>query len=57
MMAAFCGVIIAQLYPHSVYAIVPFVFAIGWSRWKLERHTWAEIFVGVAIGAGAAWLA
>jgi hypothetical protein len=57
MMAAFCGVVIAQLYPRSVYAIVPFVAAIGWSRWKLERHTWAEIFVGIAIGAGAAWLA
>jgi hypothetical protein len=57
MMAAFCAVTIIRLHPNTVYAIVPFVAAIAWSRRKLERHTWTEIVVGVAIGAAAAWLA
>ena len=57
MAAAFCAVTIVRLYPNTVYALVPFVAAIAWSRHKLERHTWTEIVVGVAIGAGAAWIA
>lgn len=57
MTAAFCGVMIAWLYPVATFAIVPFVAAIAWSRRKLERHTWAEVGVGLAIGAGAALLA
>ena len=57
MTAAFCGVIIARLHPASTFAIVPFVAAIAWSRRKLERHTWAEVAVGLAIGAAAALVA
>jgi hypothetical protein len=57
MFAAFCAVIIVRIHPSSVYAIVPFVAAIAWSRRKLERHTWAEVVVGLALGAGAAWIA
>lgn len=57
MFAAFCGVIIVRIHPSSVYAIVPFVAAVAWSRRKLERHTWAEIFAGLAVGGAAAFLA
>lgn len=57
MAAAFCGVTIARLYPATTFAIVPFVAAIAWSRHKLDRHTWAEVGVGLAIGAGAALIA
>ncbi len=53
MVAAYCGVTIAGLYPTTTYAIIPFVAALAWSRWKLDRHTWAEIFVGLAIGIAA----
>ncbi len=57
MFAAFCAVIIVRIHPGSVYAIVPFVAAVAWSRRKLERHTWAEIFVGLALGGAAAFIA
>jgi hypothetical protein len=57
MTAAFCGLTIAWLYPATTFVIVPFVAAIAWSRRKLERHTWAEVAVGLAIGAGAALIA
>ncbi|HEV7768102.1 MAG TPA: hypothetical protein VGQ76_24075 [Thermoanaerobaculia bacterium] len=53
MTAAYCGVVIAWLYPMTTFAIVPFVLAVAWSRWKLERHTIAEIVVGIAIGTAA----
>lgn len=54
MAAAYCGVTIAWLYPAAIWAIVPFVAAVAWSRHKLSRHTWAEIAVGLAIGTAAA---
>lgn len=54
MTAAFCCVLLARMQPASAFASVPFVAAIAWSRWKLERHTIAEIVVGLALGAGAA---
>jgi len=54
MCAAFCCVILTRLYPWSAFATTPFVAAIAWSRWKLERHTLIEIAVGLALGAGAA---
>jgi membrane-associated phospholipid phosphatase len=57
MFAAFCGVIIVRIHPSSVYAIVPFVAAVAWSRRNLERHTWTEIFAGLVIGGAAAFLA
>lgn len=53
MAAAYCGVLIVRLHPASVWLVVPFVAAIAWSRLVLERHTWAEVVVGVAIGAAA----
>ncbi len=57
MCAAFCAVILARLYPWSPTFTVPFVAAIAWSRWKLERHTLLEIAVGLALGASAALFA
>jgi hypothetical protein len=57
MAAAFFAVTTIRIYPISAFAIVPFVAAIAWSRRKLERHTWLEIFVGLAIGAAAAFAA
>ena len=57
MAAAFCGVTIAWIHPVTTLVIVPFVAAIAWSRRKLDRHTWAEVAVGLAIGAAAAVLA
>lgn len=53
MFAAFCAATIIDLYPRSAFAIVPFVLAIAWSRWKLHRHTIAEIVLGLALGAAA----
>jgi membrane-associated phospholipid phosphatase len=57
MTAAFFAVTIIRMYPASAYAIVPFIAAIAWSRRKLERHTWTEIVVGLAIGGAAAFIA
>lgn len=57
MAAAYCAVTIAWLYPLTIYALVPFLAALGWSRHKLQRHTWAEIAVGLAIGTAAGLLA
>jgi membrane-associated phospholipid phosphatase len=57
MTAAFCAVTIIRLYPWTIYAILPFVAAIAWSRRKLDRHTWTEIVVGMVIGGAAAWVA
>jgi hypothetical protein len=54
MVAANCGVTIGWLHPHALYAIVPFIAAIGWARRKLDRHTWLEIVLGTLIGGAAA---
>ncbi|MEA2464116.1 MAG: hypothetical protein QOJ98_1863 [Acidobacteriota bacterium] len=51
MFASFCTVALTREYPSSIYATLPFLAAIAWSRRYLDRHTWAEIAVGVAIGA------
>ena len=51
MFAAFCGVIMARVNPANTFWVTPFVAAIAWSRWKLERHTVWEIVVGIALGA------
>jgi hypothetical protein len=53
MAAAYCGVVIGRVYPTAVFAIVPFVAAIAWSRRRLDRHTWPEIVTGLLIGAAA----
>jgi hypothetical protein len=51
MVATFCAVSLVREYPAAALAVVPFVAAIAWSRRHLERHTWAEIAVGIALGA------
>lgn len=57
MIAAYCAVIIGDLYPRTIWATVPLLAALAWSRSKLDRHTWAEVAVGAVIGAAAAWWA
>jgi hypothetical protein len=57
MAAAYSAVVLVTLYPRSAWLIVPFVAAIAWSRRKLERHTWAEVAVGLAIGTAAGYFA
>jgi hypothetical protein len=57
MTAAYFAVTIIRIHPGSAFAILPFVAAIAWSRRKLERHTWLEVFVGLVIGGAAAFIA
>jgi hypothetical protein len=57
MIGTFCTVVIWRVSPASLAATLPLLTALAWSRWRLERHTLAEIAVGLALGAGAAlWL-
>ena len=53
MCAAFCAVLVAWQFPQSAPFVVLFALAIAWSRWRLERHSIAEIVSGIAIGAAA----
>jgi hypothetical protein len=57
MIAAYCTVLIGDLYPRTLWWTLPLLAALGWSRRKLNRHTWAEVAVGTAIGAAASWWA
>ena len=50
MFASFCAASIVRAYPTAVFAALPFLAALAWSRRHLERHTWTEIAVGLAIG-------
>jgi hypothetical protein len=50
MVAAFCAVALARAYPWSPIGTIPFLTAIAWSRRFLDRHTWAEIGVGLLLG-------
>lgn len=54
MTVAVFGVLVAKIYPMAGPVLAVFVAAVAWSRRKLERHTWAEIGVGLAIGTAAA---
>lgn len=53
MFGAYCSVILVRVYPWSAIVMVPLVAALAWSRWKLERHTPAEIAVGLLLGTTA----
>jgi len=33
------------------------VAAIAWSRWRLQRHTWAQTAAGIALGSAVYWVA
>ena len=50
MFGAFCTVILARVYPWSLFLTVPLLVSLAWARWKLERHTPAEIAVGLLLG-------
>jgi membrane-associated phospholipid phosphatase len=50
MFAAFCTVALAREIPSSLFATLPFVAALAWSRRHLDRHTWPEIAAGLVIG-------
>jgi hypothetical protein len=53
MFGAFCVVVVAPLYPASLWLTSPLLAALAWSRWRLERHTPAEIAVGLLLGTAA----
>jgi hypothetical protein len=53
MFAAYCVVLTIRTEPLLAAGVVPFLLAIAWSRWRLERHTPAEIAVGSVLGAAA----
>ncbi|HEX6097755.1 MAG TPA: hypothetical protein VF432_15620 [Thermoanaerobaculia bacterium] len=53
MIGAFCLVAIAYGSPASLFLTVPLAGALAWSRWRLERHTPAEIAVGLLLGLTA----
>jgi hypothetical protein len=53
MFGAFGLVIIARLYPWSLFLTLPLLVSLAWSRWRLERHTPAEIAVGLILGLAA----
>jgi hypothetical protein len=53
MFGAFCTVVIFRLYPMSLFLTLPLLAALAWSRWRLERHTPAEIATGLALGLAA----
>jgi hypothetical protein len=52
MFAGFCAVVISRSYPSpaTVAAATLVLAALAWSRRHLDRHTWPEIAVGLAIG-------
>lgn len=50
MLGAFCLVILARLYPWSLFLTFPLLASLAWSRWRLERHTPAEIAAGLLLG-------
>lgn len=57
MFTTFCAVMLIWAYPWSAAAVIPFVALVAWSRRVLDRHTWAEIVIGTAIGAAAGFFA
>jgi len=53
MFGAFCVLIITRVYPWSLFLTIPLLASLAWSRWRLERHTPAEIAVGLLLGIAA----
>ncbi len=53
MFAGFCAVTLYRSFPSpaTALALLACVAALAWSRHHLNRHTWIEIAVGLAIGA------
>ena len=57
MFGAFCLVGIARLHPMSIFLTVPLLASLAWSRWRLERHTPAELAAGIILGLAAGGVA
>jgi len=53
MLAAFCAVVLVRIHPWTPIATLPILAALAWSRWRLDRHTPAEIAVGLILGTAA----
>ena len=51
--AAFCALLIVRTYPAWWLVPAVVVLAVGWSRWRLTRHTVPEIAVGLVLGLAA----
>jgi hypothetical protein len=49
--AAGSVVILMLVYGWPLLAAAPLVGAVGWSRVELKDHTWAQVGVGVVVGA------
>jgi hypothetical protein len=43
--------ILVHVYGPALFATAPLVGAVGWSRVELKDHTWAQVAVGIAVGA------
>lgn len=53
MVGAFCAAVLGRIYPTSPFLTAPLLAALAWSRWKLQRHTPAEIAMGLVLGIAA----
>lgn len=53
MFAAFCTVVLWQVYPWSLFAMVIVLAALAWSRWYLRHHTPLELVTGTLLGLAA----
>lgn len=53
MFGAYCAVILVRVSPWTLAVTVSIVAALAWSRWRLDRHTPAEIASGVLLGLAA----
>ena len=57
MFGAFCLAVLARLHFSSIFLTAPLLGGLAWSRWRLERHTPAEIAASLLLGLIAgAWL-
>jgi hypothetical protein len=57
MLATYCAVVVTRIYPATLLPVIPFLFALAWSRHHLGHHTPAELLTGTIIGLGAGWFA
>jgi hypothetical protein len=50
LFGAFCCVLLARQFPATIPILAAFLPSLAWSRRYLDRHTWAEIAVGLVTG-------
>lgn len=53
---AFAGVALVALLPPVGIGALVLLPLLGWSRWRLARHAWHEVWGGTALGLAAASL-